>query len=119
MLVPTAKRYADIPDILKPRPMQRVIAHHAAIDFLPLPELREGLIRNFQDFMTALPAAKLSVNWRREMDEAVIRDESYNCLRLTEAFEKHAIDPGNWSVGASILKTFPELKGTIKLDTGH
>ena len=120
MLVPTAKRYADVPDILKPRPVQRIVAHHVAIDFLPFPRLREELVRDLKDFMTALPAAKLSVNWRSEdVDSAIIPDPLQGCLRLTEEFEKHVIDHNNWSIGESILETFPELRGSIRLVAGQ
>lgn len=119
LLIPTMKRYADVPDILKPLPIQRMTPHHVAIDFIPLPPIRDALVRNFRDWVTALPAAQISVNWTGTMDEAVVRDEEFGYLRLSEAFEKHVTDYDNWSVGESILKTFPELRRGIKLDTGH
>lgn len=119
LLIPTAKRYADVPDILKPLPVQRMVAHHVAIDFIPLPSLREALLKNMRDWMTTLPAAKISVNWTNGLDEAVVPDDDLGCLRLSEAFEKHVTDLRNWSIGESILASFPELRGIVRLDPGH
>lgn len=119
LLIPTAKRYADVPDILKPLPVQRMVAHHVAIDFIPLPSLREALLKNMRDWMTTLPAAKMSVNWTNGLDEAVVPDDDLGCLRLSEAFEKHVTDLRNWSIGESILASFPELRGIVRLDQGH
>ena len=119
LLIPTAKRYADVPDILKPLPVQRMVVHHVAIDFIPLPSLREALLKNMRDWMTTLPAAKMSVNWTNGLDEAVVPDDDLGCLRLSEAFEKHVTDLRNWSIGESILASFPELRGIVRLDQGH
>ncbi|KIW75946.1 hypothetical protein Z517_10691 [Fonsecaea pedrosoi CBS 271.37] len=116
MLVPTADSYAAIPAILKPRPIQYLVPHHIALDFLPLPPLREALIKNLRDWMTALPAAPLSVNWDRGMDEAVRWDEHHRRRVLSQDFVDHVTNYQNWSIGESILGTFPEVKGLIRLD---
>ena len=116
LVVPTARRYADVPDILKPLPIQRIKPHHVAIDLLPIPSLREALVKNFRDFMTALPEAGLSVNWTGTMEEAVTTDAELGYLRLTETFEKHVIKMENWSIGESALSIFPELQGSIRID---
>ncbi|OAP61114.1 hypothetical protein AYL99_03315 [Fonsecaea erecta] len=116
MLDPTALSYAAIPDILKPRPIQYMVPHHIALDFLPLPPLREALIKNLRDWMTALPAAALSVNWARGMDEAVIWGESNRRRLLSRDFMEHVTNYQNWSIGESILGAFPEVEGMIRLD---
>ncbi|KIW97173.1 uncharacterized protein Z519_02565 [Cladophialophora bantiana CBS 173.52] len=116
MLVPTAQSYAAIPAILKPRPIQYLVPHHIALDFLPLPPLREALIKNLRDWMTALPAAPLSVNWVRGMDTAVVWDDQRRRRLLSREFVQHITNYQNWSVGESILDTFPEVEGLIRLD---
>ncbi|EXJ72232.1 uncharacterized protein A1O5_04736 [Cladophialophora psammophila CBS 110553] len=116
MLVPTAQSYAAIPAILRPRPIQYLVPHHIALDFLPLPPLREALIKNLRDWMTALPAAPLSVNWVRGIDTAVVWDDQRRRRRLSQEFVQHVTNYQNWSVGESILDTFPEVEGLIRLD---
>ncbi|KIX98231.1 uncharacterized protein Z520_06311 [Fonsecaea multimorphosa CBS 102226] len=116
MLVPTAHSYAAIPAILKPRPIQYLVPHHIALDFLPLPPLREALIKNLRDWMTALPAAPLSVNWVRGMDEAVEWDEPGRRRLLSKDFVEHVTNYHNWSIGENILDTIPEVQGLIRLD---
>ncbi|OQV05896.1 hypothetical protein CLAIMM_10552, partial [Cladophialophora immunda] len=116
MLAPTQHSYAAIPAILRPRPIQYLVPHHIALDFLPLPPLREALIKNLRDWMTALPAARLSVNWARSMDEAVVWDEQRRRRSLSKDFVEHVTNYQNWSIGESILSTFPEIKGLVRLD---
>lgn len=77
MLAPSARSYAASPSILKPRPIQYLVLHHIALDFLPLPPLHEALIKDLRDWMSALPAASLNVNWTRSMDEAVVWDDRH------------------------------------------
>ena len=77
MLVPSWRSYVAIPDVLKPRPIQYLVPHHIALDFLPLPPLREALIKNLRDWMSALPSASLNVSWPRSIDEAVVWDEQH------------------------------------------
>ncbi|KIW70914.1 hypothetical protein PV04_03144 [Phialophora macrospora] len=116
MLDSTAMSYAAIPDILKPRPIQYLVTHHIALDFLPLPPLRQALIKNLRDWMTALPSAKLKVNWTRGMDEAVVWDGQHQRRRLSQDFVKHVTNYQNWSIEESILTAFPEVKGLIRID---
>jgi hypothetical protein len=116
MLDSTAMSYAAIPDLLKPRPIQYLVTHHIALDFLPLPPLRQALIRNLRDWMTALPSAKLKVNWTRGMDEAVVWDEQHQRRRLSQDFVKHVTNYQNWSIEEGILAAFPEVKGMIRID---
>ncbi len=46
---PNTEAYGAMPDMLKPRPIQYLVPQHIAVDFLPLPPLRETLIKNFRD----------------------------------------------------------------------
>jgi hypothetical protein len=116
MLDSTAMSYAAIPDLLKPRPIQYLVTHPIALDFLPLPPLRQALIRDLRDWMTALPLAKLKVNWTRGMDEAVVWDEQHQRRQLSPDFVKHVTNYQNWSVEEGILAAFPEVKGMIRID---
>ena len=116
MLVPNAVSYAAIPAILKPRPIQYLVPHHAAVDFIPLPPFRETLIKDLRDWMTFLPAAQLSVNWTGGIEEAVVCDPQDKRRRLSGKFVNHVTNYQNWSIGSSILSTFPEVEGLIRLD---
>ena len=116
MLVPSAISYAAIPGILKPRPIQSLVPHHLALDFLPLPPLREALIKNLRDWLTALPLGRLKVNWTRSMDEAVVWDKQHQRRRLSRAFIDHVTNFQNWSIDESVLTTFPEVRGMIRTD---
>lgn len=109
-LLPTAEQYVLVPDFLRPSITQCLVPHHAAIDFIPFPDLRNGLIRHFRDWMTAFPAAGISVGWSAGMENALLRDEETGQMRISPFFEQHVTNLQNWSIGRSILNDFPELE---------
>lgn len=117
-LVPNQRHYVAMPDLIKPRSIQYWVPHQLELDFLPLPPLREALIKKGMDWMTLYPAASLSVNWDRGLDDAVIWDGGSLTYRLSEAFIGHATTYRNWGVDEGMLEIFPEIKNLIRTHHG-
>ncbi|KAI1617040.1 hypothetical protein EDD36DRAFT_461902 [Exophiala viscosa] len=113
-LCSTQEYYVAIPDMLKPRAVQYSVPHDIALDFMPLPPLRENLIKKAGDWVTVITSAGLSVNWDRGMDEAVVRNSSSQRRQLSKDFIRHVVNYQNWSVGESILTIFPEMLHSIR-----
>ncbi|KAK5232138.1 hypothetical protein LTR47_006667 [Exophiala xenobiotica] len=115
LILPNEKTFAGIPGILKPTSAQMRFPHSVAIDFLPIPTLRDILVRKPQDWNIPLSECKYSCNWDDTMGPAVITNPVTGRRQLSEQFEKHICDYQNWTVGNSILKTWPDLSGEIQL----
>ncbi|OJD34415.1 bzip transcription factor [Diplodia corticola] len=112
MINPTAETYAKMPDLIKPTPMQMMVPHISPLDTVPLPALREALVDDLRDWVTAC-AGSLSVNWPHGMDQAVEHDPTDDHFYLTQKFLDHASTPSNWSVGRDFIDQFPELMGRV------
>ncbi|KAK7889947.1 hypothetical protein LTR67_008411 [Exophiala xenobiotica] len=116
LILPNEKTFASIPDILKPTSAQMRFPHSVAIDFLPIPTLRDILVRKPQDWHAPLSKCKYNCNWDDNMGPAIITDPVTGRRQLSEQFEKHICDYQNWTSGKSILETWPDLAGEITLD---
>ncbi|MCJ1474753.1 hypothetical protein MMC13_003413 [Lambiella insularis] len=114
LLAPTEKTYAQIPDIMRPTCGQRLIAHMASIDLCPIPIMRELLVNDHRDWMTALIKSHVSVNWAYGR-EGALEHTADGRLRLSEAFRLHVIEYSNWSVTSRILEWFPRIHGRIRI----
>lgn len=114
MINPTAETYSTMPDLIKPTPAQMMVPHISPLDTIPLPSLRETLVDDLRDWVTAC-AGSLSVNWPYGMDACVQKDPVDGRFYLTQEFIKHACTPNNWTVGSEFFKIFPELRGRIRV----
>jgi hypothetical protein len=115
LILPNEKTFAGIPSILKPTATQMRFPHSVAIDFLPIPTLRDILVQKPQDWHIPLSKCKYSCNWDDSIGPAIITGPVTGRRHLSEQFEKHICDYQNWTVGKSILETWPDLSGEITL----
>ncbi|RVX66726.1 hypothetical protein B0A52_08919, partial [Exophiala mesophila] len=76
LILPNAETFAGIPGILKPTLAQMRFPHSVIIDFLPIPAIRNRLVRNLQDWHTPLSKAKYTCNWDESRGPAVVTDPS-------------------------------------------
>ncbi|KAI1619725.1 hypothetical protein EDD37DRAFT_654613 [Exophiala viscosa] len=116
LILPNEDTFAGIPGILRPTTAQMRFPHSVAIDFLPIPTVRNVLVRRPQDWHTPLIRSKYSCNWNDALGPAIVTDPVTGRRHLSEQFEKHICVYQNWSAGKSILETWPELSGEMRLD---
>ncbi|KIW10109.1 hypothetical protein PV08_11069 [Exophiala spinifera] len=116
LILPNAEMFTGIPGILKPTVAQMRFPHSVAIDFLPIPAVRNSLVRQLRDWQTLLSRAKYSCNWSESLGPAVITDPISGRRCLSAQFEKHICVYQNWSASSNILETWPELSGELTLD---
>ncbi|EKG18284.1 hypothetical protein MPH_04479 [Macrophomina phaseolina MS6] len=114
MINPTAETYASMPDLIKPTPIQMMVPHISPLDTVPLPALRETLVDDLRDWVTAC-AGSLSVNWPYGMDACIQKDPVDGRFYLTKEFINHACNANNWTVGSDFFKIFPELRGRVRV----
>lgn len=113
MLLPTPENYARIPELIRPLPSQRFIPHSPVLDLAPHPAIRDALMRTYnQDWLTIENQTKAapSIHWPFTLAEAVITDPATGSLRLTPEFQRHALDPKNWTFKETVLEVFPDLE---------
>ncbi|KAK5281103.1 hypothetical protein LTS03_011700 [Exophiala xenobiotica] len=115
LILPNEKTFAGIPSILKPTATQMRFPHSVAIDFLPISTLRDILLKKPQDWHIPLSKCKYSCNWDDSIGLAIITDPVTGRRQLSEQFEKHICDYQNWTVGKTILETWPDLSGEMTL----
>ena len=115
LLFPTKETYEDVPLMMRPVWTQRLVSHVGTVDVCPFPILRQALIHQYRDWISALIRSQCSVNWTRGMREAVEKDEESGGIKLTKDFRTHAKDAGNWTVSGRILDDFPEVEGRINI----
>ena len=118
LILPMEETFAGIPGILRPRTAQLRFPHSVAIDFLPIPRVRDSLVRKPQDWHLPLSRSKYSCNWDGKLGPAIVTNSVTGRRTLSAQFEKHICIYQNWSVGESILDTWPELAGDMRLDKG-
>jgi hypothetical protein len=120
MLSPTRQNFDAIPTIIRPRPIQYFLRHHVSLDMMPIPPIREMLIKEEVGtaWVTILSQTNLSVNWNLTLDDAVVRDGPLQRRRLSRQFIDHVTNYDNWSFGPSILSRFPGAKGIIRIEDG-
>ncbi|KEF60721.1 uncharacterized protein A1O9_02282 [Exophiala aquamarina CBS 119918] len=116
LILPGAETLTGIPGILRPTTVQMRFPHPVAIDFLPIPAVRTILVRRPRDWQTPLSRSKYSCNWDDNLGPAIVTDPLTGRRILSAKFEKHICTYQNWSVGKSILETWPELWGEMTLD---
>ncbi|GAB7347559.1 hypothetical protein MBLNU459_g4449t1 [Dothideomycetes sp. NU459] len=112
MLMPTPENYARVPELIRPLPSQRFIPHSPVLDLAPHPAIRDAQMRAYnRDWLMLENQTKAapSVNWPHTLAEAITADPVSGRSRLTPEFERHALDPENWTFKKDILDVFPEL----------
>jgi hypothetical protein len=116
LILPNEETFAGIPGILRPTTAQMRFPHSVAIDFLPIPTVRQILVRSPRDWHTPLSRSKYSCNWDGNSGPATVTDPITGRRTLSAKFEKHICIYQNWSASKTILETWPELCGEITLD---
>jgi hypothetical protein len=91
---------------------QLMLPHSAIYDLPQLAELRDALIRRPRDFVT--PASKVSINWPKQLEDAVEVDYRDGSLYVTREFEAHAHDVSNWTYPSTFTRYFPEVQGVVR-----
>jgi hypothetical protein len=115
LILPNEEMLAGIPGMLRPTTAQMRFPHSVAIDLLPIPTVRNSLVRKLQDWHTPLSRSDYCCNWSENLGPAVVSDPSTGRPHLSEQFEKHICIYQNLSAHESILETWPELSGKITL----
>lgn len=72
----------------------------------------------FEDFFVSFTKT-LSLNWPYEPGETLEREEDSGEWRVSERFERHLGDLGNWSLGRAFLEAMPGLAGTARIVGGE
>jgi hypothetical protein len=113
MILSSAENYHQIPPVCRPTTTQISVPHSAAIEFCPLPQIRDALCQNYRHFVAPL-ADNLSCNWPHDVESCIEHISSSGNLVLSKEFWSHVSDQDNWSVSSGIFDTFPECRGFIK-----
>ncbi|MCJ1311194.1 hypothetical protein MMC25_004865 [Agyrium rufum] len=114
LIYPTAETYAQVPDMIKPLPRQRLVKHVPAIDLIIIPAFRDAVMDRLRDWITPM-SLSTRCNWPYSVEEAVKRDPSTGLMKITDRFEEVVINPENWSWDRSVLVTFPEVEGKVRI----
>lgn len=116
MLHPCAETYAAIPVVYQPTDLQRIIPHMASLDLVLWGTVRDSLIFEDKDFVTAFAEAGINVSWPHTINEALTFDISTGRMQVSTRFIDHITDTESWKVGSAFLKKFPDLEGASFID---
>ena len=124
---PTRENYDRLPEWMVPRVGQTVRAHPAWVDHLPWPGMRDRLVEEFErypfeDFFVSFTKT-LSLNWGGAGGDVLVRDEAggdggLGEWRVSERFERHLGELGNWSLGREFEEAMPGLAGMARIVGG-
>lgn len=117
-ICPTQEHYERMPECCRPTTTQLENPHVCWADFLPFPHMRNQLALNdidvkIDDFFVPYTRT-LSVNWPLPHDCILLRasesgTDHSTSLEMNPAFEYHALNIDNWSLGQVFRDTFPHL----------
>lgn len=82
---PTVENYANIPAMMRPTPLQRLIPHPASVDVIAMPFFRDAVIHNTKDFIGIFARAGLGVFWPLTVNYACYTEESTGRIFITPA----------------------------------
>ncbi|EON61493.1 hypothetical protein W97_00708 [Coniosporium apollinis CBS 100218] len=113
-IIPTLEHYENVPECMRPTPVQILVPHPAWIDFLPWPEVRDVFITNPEIITAGDPlkvlSACTSVNWPWSTAEAIYAPHlGTKDVCISPQFERYIEDINNWSLSPDCLAIFPDL----------
>ncbi|KAG5948737.1 hypothetical protein E4U53_006168 [Claviceps sorghi] len=116
---PTRENYLRLPEWMTPRQSQVDCAHPAWIDYLPFPAMRERLAMakpgEYELDKFFIPyTTTLTVSWPYEETDALLILPDCGDVVINPVFERHVRMIGNWKLGASFARAFPELADTCR-----
>jgi hypothetical protein len=119
---PTQENYERLPEWMRPCQAQMRNPHPAWVDHIPFVRMRERIAQNysieqypFDNFFIPFTTT-LRVNWPYEETDILLESPDGEELMINPVFERHLRNADNWSLGEPILKAFPSLQGTCKID---
>lgn len=113
MLHPTADTYALVPGIIRPTKLQRMVPHPAPLDISPFAVLRDSLISNWTDFISAMWEAGIDISWPHTLNECFTFDVQTGKLHVSPLFAEHACNQANWKFGQKFAEAFPNLRDSL------
>ncbi|KAK0635073.1 hypothetical protein B0T17DRAFT_483130 [Bombardia bombarda] len=115
LLSPTPENYARLPAHLRPGPLQLTKPHPAWFDYMPFPQQREHIIRNYNvttnftvDNFFIPFTSTISVNWPYQDTDTLLQSPVGDELMINPVFERHIFRIENWTVGDDYVRTFPD-----------
>ncbi|GAB7354946.1 hypothetical protein MBLNU459_g5563t1 [Dothideomycetes sp. NU459] len=113
---PNRQNWEQMPEWMRPRPVQFVVQHQPWVDAVAWPRMRERIIEQrpqIQEFGFSMPYLEsLCVNWpHADMDTIAQRFGSGEVI-VNMRFERHLRNLDNWSLGPAFAAAFPSLTGT-------
>lgn len=113
---PCLQTYQSLPPWLSPRASQIVTPHPLWVTMLQFPKLRDRVIERQDLYANArfvnLYAQSLRINWPFQSTEMINFENGH--VVITDLFEKHISDIGNWSVTEPFTCAFPELQSACR-----
>ncbi|KIW45097.1 hypothetical protein, variant [Exophiala oligosperma] len=117
---PTQENYEQMPEWMRPIPVQLFTPHPAWIDHLPWPRMRERLVMNYHDYPFEnwfIPfTCDLNVNWPYDDVDCLLSTSEKAEPVMNPVFERHIRRLENWSVGSNFAAAFPSLVDTTRLN---
>ncbi|CAK7202851.1 hypothetical protein SEUCBS139899_005578 [Sporothrix eucalyptigena] len=113
---PTKETYREIPEWLRPIPLQLRIPHPAWMDAIPWPRVRALLVSrqdqyDFESWSTFY-SCSLSVSWPYNPSDTIVAVSDEEIV-ASPIFEQHWQNLKNWNVNASFRKQFPEIGSMV------
>ncbi|CAK7231308.1 mitochondrial inner membrane protein required for protein import [Sporothrix bragantina] len=109
---PTQKTYREVPEWLRPIPIQLRIPHPAWMDAIPWPRVRAVLVNRQDQFdfdtWSAYYSSSLSVSWPYNPSDTIVAVSDEEIV-ASPIFDQHWQNLRNWNVTASFRNKFPEI----------
>lgn len=113
---PTRESYREIPEWLRPIPLQLRIPHPAWMDAIPWPRVRALLVsrQDQYDFerWSAFYSSSLSVSWPYNPSDSIVAVSDEEIV-ASPIFEQHWQNLRNWNVNTAFRKQFPEIGSMV------
>ncbi|KAH7391685.1 hypothetical protein BKA64DRAFT_626751 [Cadophora sp. MPI-SDFR-AT-0126] len=116
---PSLETYNDIPDWLRPTPIQYNTPHPLYIDLVPFPRFRHALtlgvvnVDCIRDQFDADFGRHISVNWPFSNSLFVVND--YFNTVLNPEFERHVCAEENWSLDLEFARKYPTIAPLVTI----
>ncbi|KAK4135566.1 BZIP transcription factor [Trichocladium antarcticum] len=120
-VLPTRENHERLPPWFRPVPVQAEKAHAAWIDFVPFPQMRDRIVREFapgalafDDFFVPYTET-ICLNWPYDDAYVLLENPTTDEIMINPVFEAHLGMLRNWTLGDAFHRTFPGLLGTYNL----
>lgn len=113
---PSKSTYDALPDWQTPRTSQLLTPHPLWVSLIVWGKLRDVVIENQELYATEefqyICSSSLNINWPHKAMDAFqfVGDE----VRVSEVFDKHVRNLGNWSLDAPFVTRYPELSNVCR-----